>query len=102
MPHVLLAQQLHIQALSSKESSKTAKNEQPLHWSSTVRHPCYVSYKAPHMHNIVSATVVHGGVVVGTARDVLWDHCQQGVCNAQQWHSCCSPDLLFILQQLQA
>jgi hypothetical protein len=79
MPHVVLAQQLRIQALSSKESSKTVKNVQPLHWSSTIRHPCFDSCKTPHMHNIVLATLVHGGVVVGTTRDVLWEHCQQGV-----------------------
>jgi hypothetical protein len=53
------------------------------------------------MHNIVSATFEHGGVVVGTARDVHWENCQQ-VCNAQQRHSCCSPNQLFLLQQLQA
>jgi hypothetical protein len=82
MPHVVLAQQLRIQALSSKESGNSAKNVQPLHWSSAIRNPCYVKYKAPHMHNIVPATFVHGGVVVGTTRDVLWEHCQQGVYNA--------------------
>jgi hypothetical protein len=54
------------------------------------------------MQNTVSATFVHGSVVVITARDVLWDHCQQGMCNAQLLHCCCSPNLLFILQQLQA
>jgi hypothetical protein len=31
MPHVVLAQQLGIKARSSKESSKMAKNVQPLH-----------------------------------------------------------------------
>jgi hypothetical protein len=66
-----------------KKAKKTSKNVQPLHCSSTIRHPRYVRYKAPHMHNNVSATFVHGDVVVGTARDVLWEHCQQGVCNAR-------------------
>jgi hypothetical protein len=55
-----------------------AKKVQPLHWSSTTRHPCCVSYKAPHMHNIVSVPFEHGGVVVETARDVLWEHVSRG------------------------
>jgi hypothetical protein len=90
MPHVVLANQLDIQVLYSKESRKTAKTCN-LCIGVARSHPCNDSDKAPHMRNIVSATFVHGGVVVETARGVFWEHYQQGVCNAQQLHSCCIP-----------
>jgi hypothetical protein len=55
---------------------KLAKNVQPLHWSSTMRHPSSGSYKASHLNNTVTCDSDwnfqprhrHAN---GTARDVI-------------------------------